>query len=62
MSERASTGSPQTCSGDMYSGVPQAAPWAVGLRPANTPIYAADHLAEQRAFTSVLSLTYRVLK
>jgi len=40
----------------------QAAPWAIWLRTANTPIYAADHLAEQRAFTSVLSLTYRVLK
>ena len=40
----------------------QATPWAVWLRTANAPIYAADHLAEQRAFTSVLSLTYRVLK
>jgi len=40
----------------------QAAPYAVWVKTANEPIYAADHLAEQRTFTSVLSITYRVLK
>ena len=32
------------------------------LQCANEPIYAADHLAEKRLFTSVLTLTYRVMK
>ena len=36
--------------------------YAVWVRTANEPIYAADHLAEQRLFTSVLTLTYRVMK
>jgi len=40
----------------------QAAPYAVWVRTANEPIYAADHLAERRLFTSVLSVTYRVMK
>lgn len=40
----------------------QAAPDAVWVRSANEPIYAPDHLAEQRTFTSVLSVTYRTLK
>ena len=40
----------------------QAAPYAVWVRTANEPVYAADHLAEQRAFTSVLSVTYRAMK
>jgi len=40
----------------------QATPYAVWVKTANEPIYAADHLAQQRAFTSVLSITYRVLK
>ncbi len=40
----------------------QAAPWAVWVRTVNEPVYAPDHLSEQRAFTSVLTLTYRVLK
>ena len=39
-----------------------AAPWAVWVRTANEPIYAADHLAEQRVFTGVLTLTYRTLR
>lgn len=39
-----------------------AAPWAVWVRMANEPIYAQEHLAEKRAFTSVLTLTYRVMK
>jgi hypothetical protein len=37
-------------------------PYAVWLKSANEPIYAADHLAEQRTFTSVLSVTYRALQ
>jgi len=40
----------------------QAAPYAVWVRTANEPIYAADHLAERRTFTSVLTLVYRVMK
>lgn len=40
----------------------QATPYAVWVKSANEPIYAADHLAEQRTFTSVLSVTYRALK
>jgi len=40
----------------------QAAPSAAWVKLANEPIYAADHLAEQRTFTSVLTLIYRVIK
>jgi len=40
----------------------QAAPWAAWVKTANEPVYAPDHLAQQRAFTSVLTLTYRVLR
>ncbi len=40
----------------------QTAPWAVWVRTVNEPVYAPDHLAEKRLFTSVLTLTYRVLK
>lgn len=36
-------------------------PNAVWVRASNEPVYAPDHLAEQRVFTSVLTLTYRVL-
>ena len=39
-----------------------AAPWAVWVKTDNEPIYAPDHLAENRTFTSVLTLTYRVFK
>jgi len=39
-----------------------ALPYVAWVKSANEPIYAADHLAEQRAFTSVLSITYRALK
>lgn len=39
-----------------------AAPWAAWIRTANEPVYAPEHLAEQRTFTSVLTLTYRALK
>jgi len=38
--------------------VPEAA-WG---KTANEPVYAPDHLAEKRLFTSVLTLTYRILK
>jgi len=40
----------------------QAAPYAAWVRTANEPVYAADHLVERRLFTSVLSVTYRVMK
>jgi len=40
----------------------QATPYAVWVKTANEPIYAAGHLAEQRTFTSVLTLVYRVMK
>jgi len=40
----------------------QAVPYAAWVRTANEPIYASDHLAERRLFTSVLSVTYRVMK
>ena len=40
----------------------QSVPDAVWVKSMNDPIYASDHLAEQRTFTSVLSVTYRVLK
>ena len=40
----------------------QGFPNAAWVRAANEPVYAPDHLAEQRVFTSVLTLTYRVLK
>ena len=38
-----------------------ATPYAAWVRSANEPIYAADHLAEQRVFTSVLTVTYRAM-
>jgi len=34
---------------------------ACWVKTANEPIYAPDHLAEKRLFTSVLTLTYRLL-
>jgi len=34
------------------------APW---LKSANDPLYASEHLAEDRVFTSVLTVTYRVM-
>ena len=36
-----------------------AAPHAVWVRSRNDPVYAPEHLADQRAFTSVLTVTYR---
>jgi len=40
----------------------QAAPYAAWVKTVNEPIYASDHLAEQRTFTSVLTVVYRVMK
>ncbi len=40
----------------------QSATYAAWVRTANEPVYAPDHLAEKRLFTSVLTLTYRVMK
>jgi len=40
----------------------QAMPQAVWVRSSNDPIYAPDHLADQRTFTSVLTLTYRIVR
>jgi len=37
------------------------APGVLWVRSANDPIYAAEHLAEDRVFTSVLTVTYRVM-
>ena len=34
---------------------------AVWVRTANDPIYAAEHLAEDRVFTSVLTVSYRLM-
>ena len=39
----------------------QATPHAMWVRSANEPIYAPEHLAEQRVFTSVLTVTYRAM-
>ena len=39
-----------------------AAPWAAWVSASNDPVYAPAHLAEQRVFTSVLTLTYRAMK
>lgn len=38
------------------------APTVAWVRTRNDPIYAPEHLAEQRVFTSVLSLTYRSIE
>lgn len=38
------------------------AAWAVWVRMDNTPIYAPEHLDQLRHFTSVLTLTYRVMQ
>lgn len=37
-------------------------PYAIWIKIENEPTYAADHLAQQRVFTSVLTLTYRITK
>jgi hypothetical protein len=40
----------------------QSTPQAVWVRTTNDPVYSPDHLAEQRTFTSVLTITYRVMQ
>jgi hypothetical protein len=37
-------------------------PQAIWVKTANVPIYAPDHLDQLRQFTSVLTLTFRVLR
>ena len=39
-----------------------AAPHAAWTRITNEPVYAPEHLAEQRVFTSVLTVTYRAMR
>jgi len=39
-----------------------AAPWASWVSISNDPVYAPEHLLEQRVFTSVLTVTYRAMK
>lgn len=38
------------------------APFAVWVNTVNEPVYAPEHLAEQRVFTSVLTVTYRAMR
>lgn len=38
------------------------APYATWVSIENEPVYAPEHLAEQRVFTSVLTVTYRAVK
>ena len=38
------------------------APWAAWVGGENDPVYAPEHLANKRVFTSVLTLTYRAMK
>ena len=37
-------------------------PYAIWIKVENVPIYDPDHLANQRVFTSVLTLTHRITK
>lgn len=39
-----------------------AMPEALWLRTENAPVYAPEHLEQQRVFTSVLTLTYRIVR
>ncbi|NLX60076.1 MAG: hypothetical protein GXY74_13440 [Phycisphaerae bacterium] len=39
-----------------------AAPYAAWIGIAHEPVYAPEHLAEQRVFTSVLTVTYRAMR
>lgn len=39
-----------------------AAPFAAWVGITHEPVYAPEHLAQQRVFTSVLTVTYRVLR
>ena len=38
------------------------APWAAWSATRNEPVYAPEHLAGERVFTSVLTVTYRAMK
>jgi len=38
------------------------APFAMWIGITNDPVYAPEHLAEQRVFTSILTVTYRAMK
>jgi len=38
------------------------APWAAWVSITNDPVYAPEHLLEQRVFTSVLTVTYRAMR
>jgi len=37
-------------------------PGAAWVRSANEPVYSPEHLAEKRLFTSVITVTYRLMK
>ncbi len=37
-------------------------PWAIGARTQNDPVYDPGHLDQHRVFTSVLSVTYKMLR
>ena len=37
-------------------------PWAAWSAIRNEPVYAPEHLAQERVFTSVLTVTYRAMK
>ncbi len=37
-------------------------PYAIWIKIENEPVYDSSHLAQQRVFTSVLTLTYRITK
>ena len=39
-----------------------AAPYAIWAGIVNEPVYSAEHLADNRTFTSVLTVTYRAMK
>lgn len=39
-----------------------ATPWAAWVSASNDPVYATAHLAEQRVFTSVVTVTYRAMR
>ena len=38
------------------------APFAAWVSVINDPVYAPDHLAEKRVFTSVLTVTYKAMR
>ena len=44
-----------------FEGMRLASPDAICVRVANAPIYAPEHIKEKRMFTSVITLTWRML-